>query len=64
METNDQDTKSSETGIGAGTGGSATASKPPETQKATGQKRSKERGAHTNNKKNPGKRPHQGGSSA
>ncbi|MBC7956177.1 MAG: hypothetical protein H7Y33_09945 [Cytophagales bacterium] len=26
-----------------------------------GQKTSQERGAHTHNKKNPGKRPHQGG---
>ena len=64
METNDKDPKISETGIGPGTGGSSTASDPPKAQKATGQKRSKERGAHTNNKKNPGKRPHQGGSSA
>ena len=30
--------------------------------KATGQRRSKERGAHTNNKKNPGKRAKKGGS--
>lgn len=30
---------------------------------ATGQKSSAERGAHTRSKKNPGKRPHKGGSS-
>lgn len=30
--------------------------------KATGQRRSKERGAHTNSKKNPGKRAKKGGS--
>ncbi len=30
--------------------------------KATGQKRSKERGAHTRSKKNPGKRAKKGGS--
>lgn len=30
--------------------------------KATGQRVSKERGAHTHHKKNPGKRPKQGGS--
>jgi hypothetical protein len=30
-------------------------------QKATGQKASSERGVATNNKKNPGKRAHQGG---
>ena len=30
--------------------------------KATGQKRSKERGAHTHHKKNPGKRAKKGGS--
>lgn len=29
--------------------------------KATGQKSSAERGAHTNHKKNPGKRPNSGG---
>lgn len=33
-------------------------------KKGKGQKSSKERGSATNNKKNPGKRPHQGGSSA
>lgn len=33
-------------------------------KKGKGQKSSKERGTATNNKKNPGKRPHQGGSSA
>jgi hypothetical protein len=32
-------------------------------QKSKGQKSSSERGTATNNKKNPGKRPHQGGSS-
>ena len=32
--------------------------------KSKGQKSSKERGSATNNKKNPGKRPKQGGSSA
>ena len=32
-------------------------------QKSRGQKSSSERGTATNNKKNPGKRPHQGGSS-
>jgi hypothetical protein len=31
-------------------------------QKATGQKASRERGTATNHKKNPGKRAHQGGS--
>ena len=30
--------------------------------KATGQRSSKERGAHTHHKKNPGKRPKKGGS--
>ena len=32
-------------------------------RKGKGQKSSAERGSATNNKKNPGKRPHQGGSS-
>jgi hypothetical protein len=32
-------------------------------KKGKGQKSSAERGTATNNKKNPGKRPHQGGSS-
>lgn len=32
--------------------------------KSKGQKSSKERGSATNNKKSPGKRPRQGGSSA
>jgi hypothetical protein len=32
-------------------------------QKAKGQKVSSERGTATNHKKNPGKRPHQGGGS-
>lgn len=32
-------------------------------QKAKGQKSSSERGSATNNKKNPGKRPSQGGNS-
>jgi hypothetical protein len=34
----------------------------PATQKAKGQKASRERGTATNHKKNPGKRAHQGGS--
>ena len=53
------------TGIGnaAGSSGSAAAAYEP-TQAATGQRRSKERGASTQSKKNPGKRPRQGGSSA
>lgn len=46
----------------SGPGASPKAGKP--TQEATGQKRSKERGAATRSKKQPGKRPHQGGSSA
>ena len=29
-------------------------------RKASGQRRSQERGSHTRSKKNPGKRPHQG----
>jgi hypothetical protein len=33
----------------------------PADTKGTGQKRSQERGSATNHKKNPGKRPHQGG---
>jgi hypothetical protein len=53
------------TGIGnaAGSSGSAAATREP-TQAATGQRRSNERGASTRSKKNPGKRPRQGGSSA
>ena len=35
--------------------------KPAPVREGGGQKRSNERGAHTHNKKNPGKRPHQGG---
>lgn len=34
----------------------------PVRKQAIGQKSSQERGTHTRNKKNPGKRPHQGGS--
>jgi len=36
---------------------------PTQPAKSTGQKTSSERGAHTNHKKNPGKRQSQGGSS-
>lgn len=35
--------------------------KAKRTREGAGQQTSQERGAHTNNKKNPGKRPHQGG---
>ena len=52
------------TGIGNAEGGSAATTPREPTQKATGQRSSKERGAHTRSKKNPGKRPRQGGSSA
>ncbi len=52
------------TGIGnaAGASGAGAAREPH--QKATGQKSSNERGSATRSKKNPGKRPRQGGSSA
>jgi len=46
-----------------GAGSAASANAPTETQKGGGQKSSAERGAATHNKKNPGKRPHQGGGS-
>ena len=53
------------TGIGNAEGGPGTSAKATEpAQAATGQRSSKERGSHTRGKKNPGKRPHQGGSSA
>jgi len=46
-------------------GGPATGGGPTVPAKqGGGQQRSKERGVSTNNKKNPGKRPRQGGSSA
>ena len=46
-------------------GGPATGGGPTTPGKqGGGQQRSKERGVSTNNKKNPGKRPRQGGSSA
>ena len=41
---------------------SSTPPQPVTTPKAKGQKRSQERGAAQRSKKNPGKRPHQGGS--
>jgi hypothetical protein len=47
---------------GQGDGGSAGGTSPTKSQKGTGQKVSNERGAHTHSKKNPGKRPHKGGS--
>ncbi len=48
---------------GEGAAGGLASPAPANPQrKGTGQKVSKERGAHTHNKKNPGKRPRQGGS--
>jgi len=52
------------TGIGNAEGASGASEKAQPAQAATGQRSSKERGSHTRGKKNPGKRPHQGGSSA
>ena len=52
------------TGIGNAEGGSGTTAQREPAQEATGQRTSKERGSHTRSKKNPGKRPRQGGSSA
>jgi len=52
------------TGIGNAAGASGEAAKREPSQEATGQRSSKERGSHTRSKKNPGKRPRQGGSSA
>ena len=46
-----------------GAGSAASANSPTETQKGSGQKSSSERGTATHTKKNPGKRPHQGGGS-
>ena len=52
------------TGIGNAEGGPGTGNGPREpAQDATGQRRSKERGSATRSKKNPGKRPGQGGHS-
>jgi hypothetical protein len=44
-------------------GGKSSASSKSADSKSKGQKSSSERGSATNHKKNPGKRPHQGGSS-
>lgn len=41
---------------------SSTQTQPVTTAKSKGQKRSQERGSATRSKKNPGKRPRQGGS--
>ena len=45
-------------------GGPASGGPGQQKSEGTGQKRSKERGSQTRSKKQPGKRPHQGGSSA
>ena len=47
-----------------GSGGGPATKTLPTSQEATGQQRSKERGSATRSKKQPGKRPKQGGSSA
>ncbi len=52
------------TGIGNAANASGQGAQREPNQKATGQKSSNERGSATRSKKNPGKRPHQGGSSA
>ena len=52
------------TGIGNAANASGSGAQREPHQKATGQKSSNERGSSTQSKKNPGKRPRQGGSSA
>ncbi|HEX2539671.1 MAG TPA: hypothetical protein VHM00_01170 [Caldimonas sp.] len=51
------------TGIGNAVGASGAGARRDPTQKATGQQSSNERGSATRSKKNPGKRPKQGGDS-